>query len=109
MAALTVMLKQGDTHMIFTDTGTINGVPLTPSQVVGATLNWIMRSFDGLTQLKNAATINADATFSYQVTASDVNTPGKFQQEWELIFPNGQTLTFPNQNYNIVNILPELG
>ena len=105
----TSTFKQGDTKMVFTDTPTINGVAMTPPQLVGCTVYWLMRTFDGLTEYRNTATINPDGTFSYAVTASDVATAGKFQQEWDLVFPGGQSLTFPNTGYNIVNILPELG
>lgn len=105
----TIIIKQGDTQITFKDIPTINNVPLTPANVVGCTVNFMMKSFDGSTLIRNAGTIGADASFSYSPTASDVAVPGKFQQEWELIYPGGATLTFPNQSFNVVNILPELG
>jgi hypothetical protein len=105
----TSTLKQGDTKMTFTDTPTINGVAMTPPQLVGCTVYFLMKTFDGATLVRNTGVINPDGTFSYAVTAGDVANAGKFQQEWDLIFPGGASLTFPNNGYNVVNILPELG
>jgi hypothetical protein len=34
---------------------------------------------------------------------------GKFQQEWEVVYPTGKILTFPNDGYNIVKIIADLG
>ena len=108
-----MIVKQGDTKMIVTDTPTINGVPMTPPQLVGCTVYFVAQSFDGVTVMRNAGTISTDANgngqFNYQFVAADVAGPGKFHMEWDLIFPGGQSLTFPNSDYNVLNIKPELG
>jgi hypothetical protein len=45
----------------------------------------------------------------YQPIADDVATKGLFKQEWEVIFPSGEILTFPNDGYNTVTIWADLG
>jgi hypothetical protein len=58
---------------------------------------------------KRPAIINPDGTFSYDPIATDVADIGKFQQEWEVIYPTGKILTFPNNGYNVVKIIADLG
>jgi hypothetical protein len=45
----------------------------------------------------------------YQPIPEDMETKGKFKQEWEVVFNDGKILTFPNDGYNTVNILEDLG
>jgi hypothetical protein len=47
--------------------------------------------------------------FIYAPVATDVDTAIKCQQEWELVYPTGKILTFPNNGYNVVKILADLG
>jgi hypothetical protein len=65
-----------------------------------------IKNSDGTIALKKPAVINLDGTFSYQPVATDVAATGKFQQEWEVVYPDTKILTFPNGGYNIVKILP---
>jgi len=105
--ATTIITKQHDTKIRFRDTPTIDGVPLTSGDLAGCTLSFLMKG--DAKALKQPATINPDATFSYDPVATDVDTVGKYQQEWEVIFPNTKILTFPNNGYNIVKIIADLG
>ena len=103
-------IKQNDTKPIFKDSSpSIDGVPLTPADVVGCTLKFLMKNADGSVAVSQVATINPDATFSYQPILADVSTPGQYRQEWQMTYSNGKTITFPNNDYNTVNILPDLG
>jgi hypothetical protein len=107
MAVTTVTIKQGDTKLAFKDTPKIDGVAMLPSDLTGAVLHFIMKSPTLL--IKQVALINPDATFEYDPVAADVGTIGSYQQEWEVIFASGKELTFPNTDYNAVNIIAELG
>jgi len=107
--ATTIVTKQHDTKITFKDTPTIDGVALLPADLVGCTVSFLLKNTDGSIAIKQAATINGDATFSYNPTPTDVSTIGKFQQEWEVVYPGGKLLTFPNSDYNIVKIIADLG
>ena len=110
MATTTIITKQHDTKITFRDTPTIDGVPMLPADLVGCTLSFLLKDTAGLiTAIKQTAVINGDGTFSYDPVAGDVDEVGKFQQEWELVFPSGKILTFPNDGYNIVKIIADLG
>lgn len=103
----TVTIKQHDTKVIFRDTPTVNGVALTSGDLAGATLKFILKDRSGI--ITRTATINGDATFSYQVTAPDVANITEFKQEWEVTFADGKILTFPNNAYNVVKVIADLG
>ena len=110
MAGSTIITKQNDTKIIFTDIPTIDGVPMLPTDLTGCTVKFAMKDPTGvIAPIKQVAVINADGSFSYAPVAGDVANVGKFEQEWELTFPNGKELTFPNNGYNIIKILAELG
>lgn len=61
--------------------------------------------------VSHTGTITDAAKFEYgdPVDNDVVAKDGKFKQEWELTFPKGRILTFPNDQYNTVQILPDLG
>jgi hypothetical protein len=107
MAVNTVTIKQGDTKLAFKDTPKIDGVTMLPSDLVGCTLKFILKSATVL--IKATGVINPDGTFEYDPVSADVAAVGNYQQEWELTFPSGKELTFPNTDYNAVNIIAELG
>lgn len=104
---MTILTKQHDTKITFIDTPTIDGVPVPPSNMLGATLKFLMKG--DVKVVTQPATIMPDGTFSYAPVAADVDTPGDYIQEWEVNFPGNKPLTFPNGSYNIVKILPDLG
>jgi hypothetical protein len=113
--ATTMITKQHDTKIVFTHTPTIDNVPILLSELVGCTVSFLLRIKDAPTGIKQPAIIQADpnvplqAQFKYEPVATDVQTTGKYQQEWELVFPSTKTLTFPNNGYNIVKIIDDLG
>jgi len=58
----------------------------------------------------NGSTLQAlPGQVEYQPVADDVAIKGLFKQEWEVVFPSGEILTFPNDGYNTVNIWADLG
>lgn len=105
--ATTIVTKQHDTKITFTDTPTIDGVTVPPGDLAGCTLSFLLKS-DTLA-IKKAAVIAGDGTFSYDPVSADVAEIGKFQQEWEVVYPTGKILTFPNNGYNVVKIIADLG
>jgi hypothetical protein len=84
-------------------------VVVPPGDLAGCTLSFLLKNADGTVAIKKAAVINVDGTFSYDPVPSDVATVGKFQQEWEVVYPSTKILTFPNNGYNIVKIIADLG
>ena len=110
MAAQTVTIKQHDTQLTFKSTPSINNVPLAPADLAGCTVSFLLKDpTNPAGAIKKAAVINADATFSYNPVPTDVATIGKYQQEWEVVYPTTKLLTFPNSEYNIVKIIADLG
>jgi len=107
--ATTIITKQHDTQITFKDQPTIDGVNVPPANFNGCTLSFLLKNADGSIALKQAATINVDGTFQYLPVPGDVASIGKFQQEWEVVYPSGKILTFPNSGYNIVKIIADLG
>lgn len=111
----TSQIKQNDTNITFQDFPSINGVAMTPAQLVGCTVSFLLSNqiVTPPISIKQAATINPNdvpsPSFNYSPVASDVAVAGIYQQEWQLVFPNGKELTFPSNSYNVVEILPELG
>jgi hypothetical protein len=103
----TIVTKQHDTKITFKDTPTIDGVPVPPANLAGCTVSFLLKDAD--LAIKKTAVINVDGTFSYDPVPTDVSTVGKFQQEWEVLYPTGKILTFPNDGYNTVKIIADLG
>ena len=108
-----IKIKQHDTKGKFIDLLTIDGAPV---DLTDCTVSWLLKK-TGLA-FKRVAVITfpadqADPTkrglVEYQQIAEDVATKGKFKQEWEVIFPDTEILTFPNDAYNNVEILADLG
>jgi hypothetical protein len=111
MATKTIVTKLHDTKITFTDSPTIDGVPVPPTDFSGCSLSFLLKDATQTPpiSIKQAAIINPDGTFSYDPVATDVDSVGKFQQEWEVLYPTGKILTFPNNGYNIVKIIADLG
>jgi len=105
--AVSVTIKQHDTKLSFKDTPKIDGVAMLPSDLVGCTLSFLLKS--ATIAIKTPAVINADGSFQYDPVPADVANIDTFQQEWEVVFPSGKILTFPNTEYNSVKIIADLG
>jgi hypothetical protein len=109
MATKTIIVKQHDTKITFTDTPTIDNVPVLPADLSGCTVSFLLKDSTIPKAIKQLAVINVDGTFSYDPVPADVADIGKFSQEWEVLYPTGKILTFPNNGYNIVKIIADLG
>lgn len=94
-------IKRGDTKAVFTET---LGVDLT-----GATVKFQMRG-DGILVRQNASIVPPATAgqVNYQLTASDVQIPGQYRQEWEVTFADNSIQTFPVDDYNEVTIIDDL-
>jgi hypothetical protein len=103
---VTINIKQHDTKGKFVDILMLNGAPI---DLTSCIVSFLMKKTGNA--IKQLATITDAATgaVEYQPTADDVSNYGEFQQEWEIIFPDGEILTVPNGRYNTVNILKDLG
>ena len=107
MSAVTI--KRHDTKVRFTDTPTIDGAPLDPTSLVGATVKFILKSSSTLiTAAAVIDTSGANPIFYYDPVAGDVAVSGSYQQEWEVTYASGKKLTFPNGAYNTVTIMDDL-
>lgn len=117
MATQTIVTKQHDTKITFTHDPTINDIPVLLSETTGCSVSFLIKS--DTKAVKQTAVIQANpdvplqAQFKYDPIATDVDTEGKYKNEWELIYPpgppTGKILTFPNNGYNVVKILSDLG
>jgi hypothetical protein len=88
----------------FLFTPKIDGVPLTPDQLQGCNVSFVLSN-----GIKRAAEITPEAQFLYDATSEDVATAGIFYQEWELVDSASKVLTFPNDGYYQLNIVEDLG
>lgn len=109
----TINIKRGDTKGIFVDTLKLDGVAI---DLTGSTLKFLMRRKEKPYKLVNQTgqiVAPIAAQVQYQPVLTDVDTSGVYEQEWEVTFPSGKILTFPNAAnegaYNIVNISRDLG
>ncbi len=105
-----IITKQHDTKTRFRDTPTIDDVAQPPGTFSSVSFLLKGKANDGSdVAIKQTAVIDTDGTFYYDPVDGDVAKDGKFKQEWEAIYPSGKILTFPNNGYNTVKILPDLG
>ena len=103
---MTINIKQHDTKGKFVDILMLNGVPI---NLAGCVVSFLMKK-SGVAIKQPAVIVNSSGgSVEYQPTAADVSKDGKYQQEWEIIFINGEILTVPNNTWNTVNILKDLG
>jgi hypothetical protein len=100
-------IKRGDNNIRFLYTPKIDGVPLTSAQLQGCSVSFLLKGSS--IQLKRDAEITPEAQFLYDAASEDVATAGTFYQEWELVDSANKVLTFPNNGYYQVDIVPDLG
>jgi hypothetical protein len=107
----TIKIKQHDTKVLFTDTPLIDGVEVPVADMTGCTVSFVMTGGDDVAIKEDASLVltGTVAKFEYQPVADDVSETGVFKQEWEVVYPSGKILTFPNNGYNSVRILSDLG
>jgi hypothetical protein len=100
-------IKRGDNNVRFLFTPKIDGVAMTPAQLLNCTVSFLLKGMTAA--FKRAAQITPEAQFLYDAVSADVATAGVFYQEWELVDANGKVLTFPNDGYYQINIVDDLG
>lgn len=80
--------------------------------LTGATVNFHMRQIGKTTvKVDASATVSSPATsgvVEYQWTASDTDTIGVFQGEFEVTYSTGAIETFPNGSYIAIEILDDI-
>jgi hypothetical protein len=100
------VLKQGDVAPILTDTLTYsNGQPV---NLTGATLTFIMRALSSSTPIAltgiAAITVPLTGKVSYTPTVGDTANAGMYMANWHVIFPSGESMTWPTEGYMSVLI-----
>lgn len=103
-----VTIVEHDTKCIFTDVLKVNGVPV---NLLNATIKFVMRAVGCVGVEQTAAIANppgSDGAVKYQAVIADVARNGDFRQRWRVNFADGSSLSFPNNGYNRVRILPDL-
>ncbi len=104
-------IKRNDTERVIQTTLTFNegAVDLT-----GATVKFIMRKKslgpNAEPKVESAATVESavDGVVRYQWVPGDTDTTGVYNAEWEVTWPGSKTDTYPNNDYNIVNVVADL-
>lgn len=94
----------------------INGDGSFPD-LTSATVVFNMSTSTGAPLIERSAAAIVDVTigaetrqaFQYAWGASDTATPGNHNAEFEVTFPGGLPLTYPNDGYLIIKIGPDLG
>ncbi len=78
--------------------------------VTGATIRFHMFDQDKVVKVDAAAVINngANGDVQYEWGASDADTAGFFDSEFEVTFSTGRVETFPNYAYQRVHIYEDL-
>lgn len=102
-----VTIKQHDTGRQWTDTLTINGVPI---NVTGCTIALLIRRKVSPAVVRRSAVVvsGAAGTVSYQPVSDDVANAGVFYLEWEITFPGGAQLSVPSDGYIELTIQSDL-
>lgn len=76
--------------------------------LTGATLSMVMRSLSSALPVSVTGTVTAldevNAVVSYTPSATDTSIPGGYMQNWVVVFPSGQQLSFPTDGYNWLSV-----
>ena len=96
------------------DTGYALQYALSPvTDLTGASVVFTMADVGGTKVIdRRAATIVSPPTsgiVQHNWLAGDTATAGTFSGEFEITFPSGQVITFPNQRNITIKIAPDLG
>lgn len=106
---MTFYIKQNDTSPAML--ATLQDASGTAVNLTAATVRFHMRAI-GATQTKvNAAATITDAPngiVRYNWSASDTNTVGQFQAEFQVTYADGKIETFPNDSYLPVEITDDI-
>ena len=102
-------VKQNDTSPIML--ATLQDADGVAVGLVGATVRFHMRAIgSSQTKVDSAATIVSAVagSVSYSWSASDTNTIGSYQAEFEVTYGDGRVETFPNNGYISVEIIDDV-
>ena len=106
---MTFYIKQNDTRPIMSAT-LIDGNGSTVN-LDGATVAFKMRAVGGSTAKVDASASIAEATkgkVTYTFTASDTNTVGEYEGEFEVTFAGGGIQTYPNNKYIEIEVVDDI-
>jgi hypothetical protein len=78
-----------------------------PANLTGATVR--LKAVNTETEAVEVDTVasihsNTGGVVRYQVMASEFDTVGLYQMEWEVTFPTGIVLTFPSEEFDYVKV-----
>lgn len=104
----TIQLKRNDTHTPIT--ATFRNTDGSLVDLTDCRVNFIM--IISRTQQINRSVNYIDAENGrviFSFAQGESTTIGKFKAEFEVVYPDGTAETFPNSDYLVVQILPDLG
>ena len=81
-----------------------------PINLTNTTVSFLYRlKPNGPTITGSASVLNAVSGIAeYQWTENDVTNKGVYWCEWQARYPNGKTITFPNDSYITFEIMEDL-
>jgi hypothetical protein len=82
--------------------------------ITSATISMLCRNAgDSTLKFKDSATVwitdGANGELEWRPTADQVDTAGRFDIEWEVVFPDGTQQTFPTRGYDRLTVVGDLG
>lgn len=87
-----------------------NGLPV--DLTAASSVKFFMKAIKtGVVKINSAAQIVAPTTdghVRYNWGASDTDTAGTYDAEWEVLFGDGTKQSFPNDDNLVINILPDI-
>lgn len=80
-----------------------------PADLTGASVKFIMAVGQGTPTTGTAVIVDpTGGIVSYTPTAATTATAGAYNVEWQVTFPGGSKVTFPNTGYQTVTIEADL-
>lgn len=102
-------MKANDRLPAIQATLSVGGQPVNLTTATG--VKFIMRATGGGTVKVNAAAVIVTPTAGvvrYDWIAADTATPGSYQAEWQVTWPDAKPQTFPTASYHTVDVLADL-
>lgn len=106
-------VKQGSTAAILT--ATLKDADGAAVSLTGATVKFSMRPAGNMTPKVNLATATPDpdqtankGKVTYPWVAADVDTPGDYEAEFKVTFPDTKIQRFPTNGYVIVRVTDDV-